>query len=126
MREAISGTLVDGNLLCASAFLIAAQAVTSPLVVGQTADAMDVRVSRCQLGLFGYGDKRLGQHRIVQTLATMPPALEAALGASARDGRVTCEDLWRIAADLGLPKLTVSGGAETLKLKVVQCQLGCF
>jgi hypothetical protein len=87
---------------------------------------MDIRVSRCQLGLFGYGDKALGQHRIVTPMHAVPPGLEAALRAAAPGGRLTCADAWRVAETLGLARLAVSGAAETLGLKVVRCQLGCF
>ena len=126
MRDQINAALVDGRLPCLSAFDIAARAAVTPLAVGQEADVMDVRVSHCQLGLFGYGDKRLGLHRIVRAPATLHTALGAALGAAATDGRVTCQELWQIAAELSLPRLAVSGGAEALNLKVVRCQLGCF
>ena len=60
-----------------------------------------------------------------QTLMTGTPEVGALLSA-AREGRITCEDLWRVSAEPGVSKLDVGGAAEALKLKVIRCQLGCF
>ena len=47
--------LIDGKLPCVLAHRMAANHKISPLDVGAAADRLDLRISCCQLGLFGYG-----------------------------------------------------------------------
>ena len=49
MQEASSG-----ELPCAVAFKIASETHTQPEDVGRAADLLDMRLTQCQLGLFGY------------------------------------------------------------------------
>jgi hypothetical protein len=127
LAGAIKQALVDGQLPCALAFMIAAEAGLSPLQVGEEADRLDVRLSKCQLGLFGYGPKAEGKHRQVTPMTDVPAdlagAIRAALGA---DGKLSCSAAWQIATRLGLPKQTVSDAVEGLGLRVSECQLGAF
>ena len=45
----------DKRIACHAVHKIAQELSCSPLKVGQTADLMEVRINRCQLGLFGRG-----------------------------------------------------------------------
>ena len=85
-------------------------------------DLMDVRLTRCQLGLFGYTP----QKRIVKPAATWDPALEEDIRKALRDGRLPCEAAWAIARRHGLPRLDVGNVCEALGIKVRPCQLGAF
>ena len=44
----------------------------------------------------------------------------------ATDGRISCEDAWRIADVHGLPKQEFVKSADELGIKIFDCQLGCF
>ena len=118
IRERLSG----GMLRCINAFRIAEDLAVMPLDVGETADALEVRLARCQLGLFGYGDPK----SIVKPAEQVAPELERAI----RDGlvgeRLPCAEAWAIAARLGVPKLKVANAAEKLGVRIDQCQLGAF
>ena len=52
IEEAIRAALVNGKLQCAQAFRIADEYQTKPLVVGQLATRLGIRISHCQLGCF--------------------------------------------------------------------------
>ncbi|RJP20827.1 MAG: hypothetical protein C4520_10780 [Candidatus Abyssobacteria bacterium SURF_5] len=52
--------------------------------------------------------------------------LEAELRARAKDNRITCPQMFAIAEKLGLPKKEVGDAATQLKIKISNCQLGCF
>lgn len=122
----IRANLHDDKLLCAVAWRVADRLRVERRAVGEAADRLGVRISRCQLGLFGYGEKRLGQHKIAKAPATVDAPLAEALRAAARDGKVTCAQAFELAARLGCPAMDVSAHAEALGLKITQCQLGCF
>jgi ribosomal protein L32E len=42
------------------------------------------------------------------------------------DGRISCEDAWQLADDIGAKKQEVGKAADELGIKVKSCQLGCF
>ena len=126
LAQAIGAALMEGQLPCAEAFRIAEELKVRPAAVGQAADELGVRISRCQLGLFGYGPKAEGKHRIVQPLPEAPPQVSEEILARLQEGRLPCAVAWGLAKRLGLSKLEVSGAAETMKIKINCCQLGCF
>jgi len=126
LRQAVLGHLEDGHLTCHQAHTIAQELGVEPLEVGQAADEVGVRISRCQLGLFGYGSKAEGKHKIVRPMAQVPPAIEAAIRAKAGEEGLPCIAVWRIADRLGHSRLEISNAVEGLGLRVSTCQLGCF
>lgn len=119
---AIRERLSEGMLRCVDAFRIAEETAVMPLDVGETADAMEVRLARCQLGLFGYGDPK----RVVQPAERVAPELEQAICDGSVEGRLPCAEAWAIAARFGLSKLEVANAAEKLEIRITQCQLGAF
>ncbi|GAB4506155.1 MAG: hypothetical protein Kow00123_02930 [Anaerolineales bacterium] len=126
LENEIRANLRDGKLPCAVAWRIAERMGVERRAVGEMADALEIRISHCQLGLFGYGEKRLGQHKILKQPESPDPALADALRAAAHDGKITCAQLFDIAGRLGRPPMDASGHAEALGIKIAQCQLGCF
>ncbi|MBN1179787.1 MAG: hypothetical protein JXD18_11270 [Anaerolineae bacterium] len=116
----------EGALHCASAFKIAEEAGVMPLRVGETADTLGIKLNRCQLGLFGYGPKVEGLHKIVEPAETVGEDLAQAIRDRLEDGRLTCRAAWDVAAALRIPKMDVSAAAETLGIKIVRCQIGAF
>jgi len=127
MAEAVQKALKGGQLPCASAFAIAERLGVEPLHVGQEADALGVRLSKCQLGLFGYGSKAEGTHRRVKPMKDIPPDLAGAIRAAVdEDGKLSCAAAWCVANELGVAKRRVSDAAEGMGVRLVQCQLGAF
>jgi len=112
----------DKGISCGAAFRIAEELGVNPLEVGRTADAIGVRLYHCQLGLFGYNDKE----RIVQPAGQVPPEVEQAIREGLIVGRLPCAVAWAIANRFGLRKTDVANAAETLEIRVGQCQLGAF
>ena len=113
----------DGEeISCAAAFSIARDLGVDPGEVGKTIDLEEVNIVRCQLGLFGYGDRR----RIVEPAKTVSPDLERALRDGLDAGKLPCAAAWKIADRLGIEKMAVSRACEALGLKISACQLGAF
>jgi hypothetical protein len=112
----------DETLRCAAAFRIADDLDVSPLAVGQVADALNVRLMRCQLGLFGHGERK----SVVEPAESVTPELEQAIREGLILDRLPCAVAWAIAARFGMAKLHVANAAEKLGVRVGQCQLGAF
>lgn len=52
IEQAIRAALVNGKLQCIQAFRIADECQTEPLVVGQLATQLGIKIAHCQLGCF--------------------------------------------------------------------------
>ena len=122
IAAAIERRAKNGELRCAEAFRIAEELGVAPLAVGQTANELDVRLARCQLGLFGHGP----QKSIPEAAEEIPPDLEQAIREGLILGRLPCAVAWAIATRFGMPKLHVANAAEGLDVRIGQCQLGAF
>lgn len=126
LRQALQDNLEHGKLPCSQAFAVARTLGEKPLVVGFAASELAIRISRCQLGLFGFGPKSEGKHKIVHPMDEVPERLAARLRASASKNGITCTAVWNVADDLGYQRLEASSAVEAMGLRVTRCQLGCF
>jgi hypothetical protein len=90
--------------------------------VGKTADLMEYRLVKCQLGLFGY---KPGSDILTPATPENPAVVEAIRNGLV-DGRLPCKTAWKIAADHDVRKMTVSAACEALGIKIKPCQLGAF
>ena len=111
-----------GVIPCATAIIVAEETDVPAGEVGFTIDRLEIRISKCQLGLFG--NTPLG--KIVRAEPSVSPELEAAIRAELVEGRLSCTAAWKIAKVFKIPRIRVSGACEALKIKISSCQLGAF
>jgi hypothetical protein len=115
----------ENGLACGMAEMISKKLGVEMAKVGATADLMEIKVIKCQLGLFGYGDKP--EHgKDIKAADSVSDEMKNALEDTADNGRVTCAALWSIADKLGVRRRVASAACDTLKLKIHECQLGAF
>jgi len=122
IAEAVKGKIQGDSITCAAVHKIAADLNATPAEVGVVADLLEARLSKCQMGLFGYKPER----RIVKPAKEVSPELEGAIKKSLVDGRITCLSCWAIAKEFGIAKMDVASACEKLNIKIVSCQLGAF
>ena len=122
IAEAVRLKAAAGEITCAASHKIAADLNVLPSEVGKTVDLMEIRVTKCQLGLFGYGPQRC----IVEPSEPVTDALKTAILAAVKDERLTCLSAWGIADQMGLKKMDITGACEALKVKISSCQIGSF
>ena len=127
LEKAMRKSLKDDHLHCAVAFKMAEEQGVPPGEVGDLATELDIRISHCQLGLFGYGPKAQGLHKILNPAETVGDEMEAALRSHVTDdGKITCADVWEVARDLGIAKMEAAAAMEAMGLHLADCQLHCF
>jgi hypothetical protein len=126
LQEAMLNRLEDGRLPCNQAFAIAQILGLEPERVGLKANDEGMRISRCQLGLFGYGPKAEGKHKIVEPMEEVPERLAARLRAEAGADGITCSAVWKVADGLGIRRMEASSACEAMGLRVSRCELACF
>ena len=119
---AVRGRAKDHELSCVGAFRVAEELGATPVAVGEATDGLGVRLVHCQLGLFGYGERK----SVVEPAEDVSPELERAIQEGLILGRLPCAVAWAIAVRFGMPKLHVANAAEKLGIHVGQCQLGAF
>jgi len=112
----------DNEIPCAVAFEIAEDIGVLPAEVGKTIDLMNYKLVKCQLGLYGYKPDK----KIVTPQDTTNQDLKNAIQNALANDRLPCVSAWEIAARFQIPKLTVSGIAEAMGVKIKPCQLGAF
>jgi len=122
VKDKVLKNAAKGDLPCAVAFKIATELGVSPAEIGKTVDLLDLRLSKCQLGLFGYQPAK----KVVKARAPENPEMEGAIRNALDDGKLTCRGAWDIADRFKVPKMAVSGACESLGLKIKPCQLGAF
>ena len=126
LEETIRSVLKEGKLPCAVAFKVATEYSATPGEIGDLATNLDIRISHCQLGLFGYGPKAQGLHKILKPAETVSDGLQAALLDRAHDGNITCADVWAVAEAQGIAKMEAAAAVEAMGLRLIHCQLHCF
>ena len=122
VQEKINKNAREGELACAVAFKIAEELEVSPAEIGKTVDLLDLRLNKCQLGLFGYQPDK----KAVKARAPENREMEGAIRNALAGGKLACRDAWDIADRFKVPKMTVSGVCEYMGIKIKPCQLGAF
>ena len=120
--SALKQQVSAGKVPCAVAFKVASELDVTPGLVGKTADLLELRLEKCQMGLFGYEPNK----RIVKPAEMVSEELETCIGRELTDNRLPCKKAWEIAEKLGLGKMAVSSACEHLGIKISDCQLGAF
>ena len=127
LEKAMREVLKNDQLPCAVAFKVAGEQGVPAGEIGDLATELDIRISHCQLGLFGYGPKALGLHKILKPAETVGDEMEAALRSRVTDdGKITCAGVWAVAEDLGIGKMEAAAAMEAMGLHLAHCQLHCF
>ena len=125
IAKAIREKSTGGALACGMGEKISRELEVEISEVGITADLLEMKIIKCQLGLFGWGEKP-NHGRDIQAADSVSLEMKSALEEAAENGVVTCAALWRIADSLGAKRKVVSAACDTLKLKIQACQLGTF
>jgi len=122
IAEAVKQKAANNKISCASAHKIADETDATPAEVGIALDILEMRITDCQLGLFGHSPEK----KAVKSSETVSPELEKAIHNSLEDNRISCLSCWKIAARFSIARMDVSAACEALELKIGACQLGAF
>jgi hypothetical protein len=123
IKKKILARAKNGRVSCAAAHLIAKEQQCSPKTVGMNVDLLEMRLNKCQLGLYGYGKQSSKAFEEVNDVET---EFEKAIQKFVVDGRISCENAWQVAKKMKLKKMDVAAACEFLGIKVKPCQLGAF
>ncbi len=122
---AIKGHLQNGKLSCASACAIAQDMNVSLAAVGRNADLIEARITKCLLGFFGHRSPD-GEKLKPEAVESVSDNVEDAINAHLQNGMLTCAALWEVGQETNISKKELGRICQTLKVKIVRCQLDAF
>ena len=122
IAEMVKMRAVDGKMPCAVAFEISEDLKVTPYDVGANLDLMEIKISKCQMGIFGYPSG----NKFIKPMKEVPVSLSNAVRENLIDGRLSCRNAWEIAERLGIGKMEVVSACDGLGIKISPCQLGAF
>jgi hypothetical protein len=106
----------DGKLSCLKAFKVAKLIGMKPKDMAEVARSMDIKISNCELGVFGKLPFTELDDEIYTTLVK----------GNRENKKVACEVAWKLAQDKGQTLRTVASSIKKSDIKVSKCQLGLF
>ncbi len=122
LMDKIKASAEDGTISCAAAHGAAKALGETPEAAGRAADLLELKITKCQLGLFGYGKGT----KLVKAAESVAPDLQREISGASPDGRITCKDLWAIADARKMKRLDAACACEKIGVKIIKCQLGAF
>jgi hypothetical protein len=122
IAEAVKLQAINGRISCSSGHKIAGKLKIPPAEVGISIDLLEMRINKCQLGLFGYSP----ENKIFKPAGEVCPELEKTILKRLTKGRLSCSAAWEIAKIFNMPKMEVSSACEALQIKISACKLGAF
>ena len=127
IAEEINSRLEDSRLPCAAAMAAAQKLGAEPADIGRAADALAIRLTACQLGLFGFPGRVKGWTGEGVAQHPVPSGFEEAVRAArSADGGISCASLWKVAELFSVPRIQAGYVADRLGIAVRNCQLGAF
>jgi hypothetical protein len=122
IKEKLETLRQQDQITCAAAHRAAAELNLSPADIGIQMDLMELRLVRCQLGLFGHGPDAGPADKDIE----VPDDVKARLINTAKQDRISCKDCWDIAAEFKISRPDMGAICEQLTLRIKPCQLGAF
>lgn len=122
IAEKIKEKTENGYLSCAAAFKLVDRLGLSSREIGLYADALDLRLTKCRIGLFGHGKGV----KLVKKLESVDDVLESRVKECMSNERVNCKDVLKIADEFKISPVKVGSVCQTKGIKIKNCCLGAF
>ncbi|MFA5323014.1 MAG: hypothetical protein WC373_10110 [Smithella sp.] len=122
LKKEIIEQVKNNSISCKKAEEIAEEIGFSLSETGRAIDILNINITKCQLGLFGYGETK----KIVQPAKEITPELKESIISAMENERLPCIAAWRIASKFNISRMKVSAASEAMNIKIKPCQLGAF
>ena len=122
LHDLLKPYTLEGQITCAESHKIARDLKRSPAQVGVGLDLLELRIACCQLGLFGYPEKKLTGTPPEGDVTSILDLIRESL----IQGKLSCEASWSIAEKCEITRLQVAAVCEENGIKIKPCQLGAF
>lgn len=122
LKKEILEQVKNNSISCKKAEEIAEKLGFSLGETGRAIDILNINITKCQLGLFGYGETK----KIVQPAKEVTPELKKSIASAMENERLSCAAAWEIAEKFNISRMKVASACEAMNMKIKPCQLGAF
>jgi hypothetical protein len=122
LKKEILEQVKNNSISCKKAEEIAGELGFMLEETGKAIDILNIKITKCQLGLFGYGENK----KIVEPAKEIMPELKESITSALENGSLSCAAAWEIAGELNISRMKVAAACEALQIKIKPCQLGAF
>ncbi len=119
--EVLKGASIENKIACAKVFEIVNKHSIFPDIAGLAMNQNKIKITFCQLGLFGYPEGKK-----ISKCEKVSDALEDKIFSQLEDKKLPCGAAWNIASEMNLTKMDITSACEKLGIKINKCQLGAF
>ena len=103
LKQEIVNHIKKNNITCKKAEEIAGEAGYSLEETGRAIDVLNINITKCQLGLFGYGETK----KIVQPAKEITPELKESITSALKEEMLSCGAAWESTASALLGSSTI-------------------
>ena len=121
ITEILKTAAADNKLACAKVFDIVSEHSIFPDIAGFTMNNNQIKITHCQLGLFGYPEGKK-----IPDCAEVSEDLENSIYDALENEKLSCGAAWNIASEMNMKKTDITAACEKLGIKINKCQLGAF
>jgi hypothetical protein len=122
LKKEILEQVKNNSISCKKAEEIAGELGFMLEETGKAIDILNIKITKCQLGLFGYGENK----KIVEPAKEIAPEFKESITSALENGNLSCLAAWEIAGELNISRMKVASACEALQIKIKPCQLGAF
>jgi hypothetical protein len=123
LHRALQSAAVAGRLSCSRIHTLSRELGVSPQEAGKAADLGNIRISKCQLGLFSHAPSAPTD---LTGLQQIDATLESAVRGALENGRLPCAVAWRLAKTHAVTRREMGQYTQKMAIKISTCQLGAF
>ena len=122
---AVKSRVQNERISCRAAHEAAAEIGVGPDIIGRTLDLLEIRITGCQLGLFGHkggGEHGKAELKMPENAAEISRLIRQKAG----NNGISCLELWLIADENGCTKPEAAAVCDDCNVNISGCQLGAF
>ena len=121
INEIVKAAAIDGHISCTRAIELSNETGFTPAEIGSAMNDNKIRITHCQLGLFGHAGKKP-----VKPAETVDKKIEDSIKSNLDNGRISCKMVWQIADEMRIKRFDMACACEKMNIRINKCQLGAF
>lgn len=122
LEQKLASSVKDNKISCAQAYRISDELNMLYSDMGSQLDQLEIRLTTCQLGLFGYGPEKKRFDPDIEVTEKMKILIQK----NQTDQCMSCSKCWKLAESLSISRLEMGSVCEKLGIRIKPCQLGAF
>ncbi len=112
----------SGSITCLQVHQLSQKWQVRPQKMGSILDQLQIKIIKCQLGLFGVTDNK----KYIRAVDNIPANLVNQIENQAHKKRLSCRATWEVAKEARVKRRFMGDTCKKLGIRITDCQLGTF